>query len=260
MTRVLLVSSYEQGRQPLGLASPAAALRAAAHEVDTLDLSLDPPDADTIRAVDLIALSVPMHTAARLALRLAERLRGLVPGTPLVLYGLYASEMDGQAQVGGLIDAVVGGEYEGPLVALAEAVAGGGPLPAAPGGQFDAVPGAGPQPLFPREAMPLPDRTGLPSLDRYARASVLDREGRPQERLTGYVEASRGCAHRCATAPSPRPTPAACASSRPNSFSPTSTHRSSSAPSTSPSATPTSSTPSPTAPSSCACCAAATRT
>ena len=201
MTRVLLVSSYEQGHQPLGLASPAAALRAAGHEVDTLDLSLDPPDADTIRAADLIALSVPMHTAARLAMRLAERLCGLVPGTPLVLYGLYASEMDGQAQVSGLIDAVVGGEYEGPLVALAEAVAGGGPLPAAPGGQFDAVPGAGPQPLFPREAMPLPDRAGLPSLDRYARATVLDREGRPQERLTGYVEASRGCAHRCRHCP-----------------------------------------------------------
>ena len=84
MTRVLLVSSYEQGHQPLGLASPAAALRQAGHHVDTVDLSLDPPDPETIHAAGLIALSVPMHTAARLALRLAERLRGLVPGTPLV--------------------------------------------------------------------------------------------------------------------------------------------------------------------------------
>jgi hypothetical protein len=42
------------------------------------------------------------------------------------------------------------------------------------------------------------DRDGLPALDRYARL-LIDGE----ERLAGYVEASRGCAHRCKHCPVP---------------------------------------------------------
>src|SRR2546423_74423 len=40
--RLLLVSTYELGHQPLHLAAPAAALRAAGHEVRTLDTSVEP--------------------------------------------------------------------------------------------------------------------------------------------------------------------------------------------------------------------------
>ena len=36
--RVLLISTYELGRQPFGLASPAAWLRAEGHEVTVADL------------------------------------------------------------------------------------------------------------------------------------------------------------------------------------------------------------------------------
>src|SRR5438128_544691 len=39
--RVLLVSTYELGHQPLHLAAPAAALTAAGHEVRTLDTSVE---------------------------------------------------------------------------------------------------------------------------------------------------------------------------------------------------------------------------
>ncbi len=38
--RVLLISTYELGHQPLHVASPAAALRRAGHEVRCLDLSV----------------------------------------------------------------------------------------------------------------------------------------------------------------------------------------------------------------------------
>ena len=36
---VLLVSTYDLGRQPFGLASPAAWLREAGHDVDCLDVT-----------------------------------------------------------------------------------------------------------------------------------------------------------------------------------------------------------------------------
>src|SRR5688572_16782919 len=39
--KVLLVSTYELGHQPLHLAAPAAALRAAGHDVRTLDTSVE---------------------------------------------------------------------------------------------------------------------------------------------------------------------------------------------------------------------------
>lgn len=192
MTRVLLVSTYEQGHQPLGLASPAAALRAAGHDVRTLDIAVQPAVPALFEDIDLVAISVPMHTAARLALRLSERLRERDPDLPIVLYGLYASELDTHLRDSKLVDAVVGGEYEAPLVALADAVRAGRPL------QAD---GVGALPLFPREAMPLPDRSGLPPLDDYARATIVLPDATAEERLAGYVEATRGCAHRCTHCP-----------------------------------------------------------
>ena len=207
MTRILLVSTYEQGHQPLGLASPAAALRDAGHDVRTLDIAVQPAAAAAFDAADLVAISAPMHTAARLALRLAERLRARRPELPLVLYGLYASELDLHLRDGGPFSATIGGEYEGPLVALAGLVADGRAMPD-PGSptQFADIVGLGRAPLFPRDAMPLPDRTGLPPLSEYARATVVPANGHGpaatgEERLAGYVEASRGCAHRCTHCP-----------------------------------------------------------
>jgi hypothetical protein len=188
MTRVLLVSTYEQGHQPLGLAAPAAYLRARGHEVRCLDIAVQQPDPDRFRDVDLIAISVPMHTAARLAMALARRLRQLVDA-PIAFYGLYASELDEQLRSSGLADAVFGGEYEIGLGHLADAVANGEPV--------DALSGSGSLPLFPRQDYLLPDRAGLPALDEYARFDPGDGE----LRLAGYVEATRGCAHRCTHCP-----------------------------------------------------------
>ena len=192
VTRVLLVSAYEQGHQPLGLASPAAALRAAGHDVRTLDIAVQTAAPEHFDGLDLIAISVPMHTASRIALRLAAQLRDRSLHAPIVLYGLYASALAAHLPDDSPVSATIGGEYEGPLVAMADALANGAPL---------TVPGTGPQPLFPRAAMPLPDRHGLPPLDEYARALVLTPQGAPQERLAGYVEATRGCAHRCTHCP-----------------------------------------------------------
>ena len=74
-TRVLLVSTYEMGHQPLNLAAPAAVLRAAGHDVETLDLAVEAPLPFRFVNADLVAISVPMPTAARPAVELARRLR-----------------------------------------------------------------------------------------------------------------------------------------------------------------------------------------
>ena len=73
--RVLLISTYELGHQPLHVASPAAALRSAAHEVRCLDLSVEPWDLELLDWPEAVAFSVPMHTAMRLAVRGVEEIR-----------------------------------------------------------------------------------------------------------------------------------------------------------------------------------------
>lgn len=175
--RLLLVSTYELGHQPLHVASPAAALVAAGHHVEVADLAVQELDLGVTDRVDAVAISVPMHTAARLAQDVALLVRSVRPDIPIALYGLYAGEGDADAVVARFV-----GEYEPGLVAWADAG-----CPADMGGVSVAT-GRFQPPL----------RDDLPGLDRYGRLEVGG-EGRP----VGYVEASHGCRHRCRHCPIP---------------------------------------------------------
>ncbi len=62
MARLLLISTYELGHQPLHLASPAAALRSAGHEVRCFDLSVEDFDEGAAAWAEGIAFSVPIRT------------------------------------------------------------------------------------------------------------------------------------------------------------------------------------------------------
>src|SRR6266581_4772396 len=88
--RVLLISTYELGHQPLHVASPAAALRGAGHDVRCLDLSVEPWDRESVEWADAVAFSVPMHTAMRRAMRAAQAAREARLELPVCFDGLYA--------------------------------------------------------------------------------------------------------------------------------------------------------------------------
>src|SRR5581483_10028816 len=75
--RVVLISTYELGRQPFGLASPAAWLRADGHDVVLADLSCSPLPHVEIAEADLVAFFLPMHTATRLFQKVIDRVRGI---------------------------------------------------------------------------------------------------------------------------------------------------------------------------------------
>ena len=117
---VLLVSCYELGHAPLGLASPLGFLAREGFDAGALDIAVDPLDPEAIRAAAFIGVSVPMHTALRLGLTLLTRIRALNPGAHVCFYGLYASlNAERIFAQGG--DSVIGGEYELPLLGLIEA-------------------------------------------------------------------------------------------------------------------------------------------
>jgi hypothetical protein len=178
MMRVLLLSTYEMGRQPFGLASPAAWLRDAGCVVDALDLSRQPLDPDAVRAADLVAFYLPMHTATRLAGPVIARVRALNPEARLCAYGLYAPLNESHLRALGVSD-ILGAEFEEELVALAT------------GGHHQSAN------ALPRLAFRVPDRRMLPALTRYARLHV----GSDDVRTVGYTEATRGCKHLCRHCP-----------------------------------------------------------
>src|SRR4051812_21050746 len=113
--RVLLVSTYELGHQPLHVASPAAALRAVGHDVRCLDLAVERWRGDDVEWAERVAFSVPMHTAMRLAVRAAEQVRGVRPDLPICFYGLYAP-VSRDRILGGVADRLIAGEYEPELL------------------------------------------------------------------------------------------------------------------------------------------------
>ena len=166
------------GRQPFGLASPAAWLRADGHAVTTADLSVEPPPLDALRAADWIAFHLPMHTATRLAIPQIEAARLLNPQARICCYGLYAPVNEEMLRSRG-VSHIIGGEFERALAGLI-------------GGRSDPPPAI----TLDRLKFLTPDRTTLPVLSNYA--ALIHRGTR---KTAGYTEASRGCKHLCRHCP-----------------------------------------------------------
>jgi len=188
---ILLVSCYELGHQPLNLASPLALLLQAGYAPVAIDTAVEALDDETIRRARLVCISVPMHAALRLAMRVAERVRALNPSARLCCYGLYASLNADYLHEQG-IDFVIGGEYEQALLGLAQALEQGGAT-AVPGVGTHSQPAA---PILSRLPFVQPERQQLLPLQRYARLQQGDMLA-----VVGYAETSRGCLHTCLHCP-----------------------------------------------------------
>lgn len=176
--KAVLLSTYELGRQPFGLASPAAWLRQRGHRVTCADLAVGSMPSVEVQDADLVALYLPMHTATRLAAPVLRRVRELNPSAHLCCYGLYAPLNEEHLRGLG-VDTVIGGEFEAQLAALADR------LDAGQSGVF-----------LDRLQFLVPDRSRLPVLSRYPKLDVGGRKKR-----VGYTEASRGCKHLCRHCP-----------------------------------------------------------
>ncbi len=187
--RVLLISTYEMGRQPFGLASPAAWLRTAGFDVDCLDLAVEKPSENCTQNAGLIAFYLPMHTATRIAARVIPAFRKINATAHFCAYGLYSSiNAEFLSSLG--VQTILGGEFEEGLRNLAARLS-----------QSNSIVSENPQsePLISlaRQQFLAPDRTTLPALNKYAHLHMPD----GTHRTVGYTEASRGCKHRCRHCP-----------------------------------------------------------
>lgn len=172
--RIVLVSTYELGHQPFGLASPKAWLVRAGHEVHAVDVSKTRLSDDVIRQAGAVAFSLPMHTATRLAIPVIERVKRVNPSARIACYGLYAP-LNADLLRGLGVEAILGGEFEHALVqwAAGEKVA---------------------EISLDKLAFIRPDRSDLVASYAKLRTGTGDK-------LVAYTEASRGCKHLCRHCP-----------------------------------------------------------
>jgi radical SAM superfamily enzyme YgiQ (UPF0313 family) len=215
--KIVLISTYELGRQPFGVVSPAAWLRNRGHEVMCLDLTRQSLDESAIRAAGLIAIYLPMHTATRLAAKLIPSLRELNLGAHICCYGLYAP-MNAEYLRSLGVETILGGEFEGGLAGLAKRLSEKSPDSVLAAGDVsensprvtpdwaEARGGEGAGPIakqvelavsLERLAFEVPDRAGMPALEKYAHL-IIPGDG---YRVVGATEASRGCKHLCRHCP-----------------------------------------------------------
>ena len=196
--RVVLISTYELGHQPFGIASPAAWLADAGADVTCLDLSREELREDAILRADLIAFYLPMHTATRLAIALVPRVRQLNPKAHVCFFGLYAPINERHLREVGA-ETILGGEFEEGLRNLVQRLSEGA-TPAKNNGRSPSVnssPQSEPVISLARQTFLPPLRDGLPSLTRYGKVILAD----GSTRIAGYTEASRGCKHLCRHCP-----------------------------------------------------------
>lgn len=178
--RVVLVSPYELGRQPFNLAQPAAWFARADIQVACLDLSQQKLDPPIFKDAEFVAIYLGMHTATRIAAAALPKIRELAPRARIAAFGLYAPM--NAAWLRGLgVEAVFGGESEPDLLAWVQS----GVAPADTVVRRDKI------------EFLLPERRGLPDLQRYAKLILAD----GTQKITGFAEATRGCKHLCRHCP-----------------------------------------------------------
>ena len=182
--KVCLITTYDLGHQPFGVASPARWLEDAGAEVACIDLAVDCLNEDAVRQAGLIAIYLPMHTATRLAVAALPKIRALNASAHLAFYGLYAMVNEAYLRkLGG--QTIFAGEVEGSLVRLYQQLAQG------------AGTDRGNQVVLTKQRFRVPNRKGLPDLTRYATLNM----GGGRKKIVGYTEATRGCKHFCRHCP-----------------------------------------------------------
>ena len=173
---ILVISCYELGRQPVAVAGAVAALERAGFAPAAQDVSVDRLSPEGLSRARLVLISVPMHTALQLGVRVAAKAREA--GAQVGFFGLYAA-LNSEHLRSRHADFVAGDNLE-ELVELATAIS----------------EGRAPRPVERRRDVALPSRAALPLLDRYAKLSWNG-----EERLVASVDASQGCKHLCRHCP-----------------------------------------------------------
>ena len=150
-------------------------------------------DEEKILGEDVVGISIPMHTALCVGVKAGERIRALKQEVQICYFGLYAS-LNENFLLSGVGDAVIGGEFEGPLVHYVDGLRTKGVSPPGVSIEQNRV-----MPNLARQEFVTPVRSLLPPLESYSKLIMPDQD----RKLVGSTQTTRGCAHRCKHCPIP---------------------------------------------------------
>ncbi|MDH3979302.1 MAG: CUAEP/CCAEP-tail radical SAM protein [Gammaproteobacteria bacterium] len=182
---ITLINPYELGRQPFGLAEPAALLEQAGCTVSCCDLSIQQLEPCIDSDADVIAIYIAMHTATRIAIEALPEIQKIAPGAKLCVYGLYAP-MNAKLFRSLGVQFIIGGEFENGLLEMVEQLRTG-----------QAAGDLAPLIRMENTAFILPDRSKLPALSQYAGLIMPD----GTRKTVGFAETTRGCKYFCRHCP-----------------------------------------------------------
>ena len=163
----------------MGLTRPLSALEAAGFSPDTIDIAVEPLDAEKVKHARFIGISVPMHTALRLGVHLLQRIREINPNVSICMYGLYA-ELNADYLLSHGVDFCISGDASIQLVGLVQSIV-----------EEKQTEAQGLRPKIVKNGK-------LPSLENYAQF-----EDNGEVRTVGYTETTHGCKHLCTHCPIP---------------------------------------------------------
>tara|TARA_Y100001970_G_scaffold16755_1_gene18865 strand:- start:2289 stop:3725 length:1437 start_codon:yes stop_codon:yes gene_type:complete len=186
---IVAISLYDLGHQPLPLAAAAAIFKKHSCDFSLIDLSISNLNEDEITAADIILISVPMHTAARMALNILPTLKELNPDAHISAFGLYAIQLEDSLSEN-YLDSAFAGEFEPNLELLLQEYVKGN------NSHVSSKTWEKLRTDFARQKFFVPERKKLPNLNEYAKIQYRD-----NEKINGYIETSRGCAHICSHCP-----------------------------------------------------------
>lgn len=195
MFKVLLVSNFEGGFQPMTVASAITPLVKAGFDVSVLDTYVDGIQEEMFDEPHMVAISIPLFDALFAGIEIAALVRKRNPRAHITFFGQYAT-INATRLAGKYSDTCVSGEWDVPLVALARHLSGDTQLmlPGIVDSEM-AARGETVHPYISRDEIHLPTRDMLPPLHKYPQKQVEVLLG--HEAVVGSTEIARGCHHKC---------------------------------------------------------------
>ncbi|MBE7680095.1 arsinothricin biosynthesis radical SAM protein ArsL [Paenibacillus sp. P13VS] len=193
--KVLLVSNFEGGYQPMTIATALTALLHGGFDVSVLDTYVEGIEEERFLNQELIAISIPLFDAVQAATELTHIIRKVNPKAHITYFGQHAT-INASRLAGKYSDSCVCGEWERPLVHLAKYLS--GDIDCTLDGILigrDALQGKEIHPYMSRDHLNVPTRHMLPPLYKYPQKQINKLLG--SEQIVGSTEIARGCHHKC---------------------------------------------------------------
>ena len=188
--KILLISCYELGNQPIQTASLHAFLKSYSYSPKVLDLSTQKINSKYIQNCDFIAFSTPMHTALTIAVEATKIIRKVNKKCHICFYGDYA-DLNSNYLLKNIADSCLSGETQKSILEIIKSIETSSNEVTDKQNRYKKR-----IRLIEKPDFSIPERSLLPPLSNYNK--LINGQNHI---TTAAVETSKGCKHQCLHCP-----------------------------------------------------------